>query len=341
MEWSRSESAAVSQLTLQVDRALAQGDRALRIGALAQSELAFEEAVRVSRDLSGVRPGPESDDALAVSLMNLGRALLQMGANPEAEEPLKEAVSRLRRLAVADPADGEPKLQSSLQMLTEVYRGAQFYIHFARAPITSVAEMKQHRRTCLANGSWGGRMPTFVSDEWKAQAEAPQLEAVAVARRMARSDAEHESTQAGALYVLGAVYIELDRASKAVEPLREAETLYERLLRTNPAEAEQWLAKTRQRLLEVGAVSYEPSDRLGALEAMLPQLRSQAHATADELEYGVTMSKAAVRDRLRKALKELAALYEVDGQGDKATELWNGELGLRVLMTEALKVRRD
>ena len=90
--------------------------------------------------------------------------------------------------------------------------------------MTSVTAMRDYRRACLAKSSWGGMKPTFFSDEWKAKALPPQTEAVSVARRMAGRDALHESTLAGALYVLGAVNIELGLASSASAPLREAES---------------------------------------------------------------------------------------------------------------------
>jgi len=57
---------------------------------------------------------------------------------------------------------------------------------FGRPPMTSLEEMRAYRREKLANGTWGGVMPSISSPEWAAKAEEPLLEVVPLLRRLAR-----------------------------------------------------------------------------------------------------------------------------------------------------------
>lgn len=306
-----------------------------------QAELVCEEEVRLGRHLMSISPTPDYAYSLGISLWYQGRALLAMGASPEAEDPLQEAVDLLRKFGRFDVNSSDPDLIDALMMLAEVYSGAQFYVDFERAPLMTVSAMKDYRRARLANGTWAEALITGVSDGWREKAERPLQESIAWGRReVARSGhKEWEAKLASALYVLGASFITLDRHSEAAAYLLEAESMYVGLVRYDPDYYPQWLSLTRQRLQEVAATSDDQSERRHALEAMLPQLRREAYATEEELEHGVSPSKSAARDRLRDALKGLADLYKASGQDAKATELWDGDLG--ILFTEALKVSWD
>lgn len=71
----------------------------------------------------------------------------------------------------------------------------------------------------------------------------------------------------------------------------------------------------------------------------MPGLRAQAELSDDELENGMTISKASARTRLTEALLDLAEFYAQTGQHAKKDALWDGELG--ALYSESTKVRWD
>ena len=68
------------------------GGRALQANNLAQAEGAYEEAARISGALARVEPRHDILLAYWHSLRNLAETLRRMGANPETEELLEEAV---------------------------------------------------------------------------------------------------------------------------------------------------------------------------------------------------------------------------------------------------------
>lgn len=344
MTWSggwSADSNAIQVTARQFLQTLERRNAAFRQQNWAVAESILEEEVRLGRQMLALQPTEEFASSLGVSLAQLGRSLLMMGANPEAEEPLEEAVDLLRRFGKFNSASSDPDLIDALLLFAEVYRGRQFYVPLGGfAPLTTVPAMRAYRRSCIADGSWSGVMMSFVSEEWTARAEDPLREAVTFARRLARSgDDAWQEKLANALYVLGSTLITLGRTTEAAAPLREAEASFSDLAQHDPDFFLPWLGRVRQRILEVGATSSDPGDRMSALEAMLPQLRRDARMSDDERVNGVSLAKSNARDRLRKVLGELRDLYEESGQIDKATEISEGDLGYWKLMTEALKIR--
>jgi|GEM_PF-5101531 tetratricopeptide (TPR) repeat protein len=346
MTWSggwSSDSNAIQVTARRFLQTLERRNAALRQQNWAVAESILEEEVRLGRQMLSLQPTERFASLLGVSLAQLGRTLLMMGANPEAEEPLEEAVDLLRRFGKFNAASSDLDLIDALVLLAEVYRGSQFYVpRGGFSPLTTVSEMRAYRRVCVANGSWSGTMMSFISEGWPARAEAPLREAVSLASRLARyGDNTWQEKLANALYVLGSTLVALDRTTEAAAPLREAEALFSSLAQHDSDYFLPWLSRVRHRLLEVRAASSEPSDRISALEAMLPQLRRDARMSDDERANGVTVAKSNARDRLRNVLGELRDLYEDSRQVDKQTEISEGELGYWTLMTESLRVRLD
>ena len=300
MTWIGNNSADSDDVRVTAQRLMRlfeQRNEAFREQNWPQAELVGEEEVRLGRHLLSLAPTPDHASSLGISLWYLGRSLLAMGASPEAEDPLQEAVGLLRRFGTFDINNSDPDLIDALMVLSLVYRGGQFYVDFGSAPLLTVSAMKDYRRARLANGTWAGTMITGVSDEWRQMIEQPLRESIALARELARSGHEEwEVKLADALYGLGEGLITLDRHSEAASCLLEAETLYVSLVPYNPGQYSQGLSLTRQRLQEVTAASDDPSDRLHALEAMLPRLRREAYATDEELEHGVSPNTVQLDD---------------------------------------------
>lgn len=95
---------------------------------------------------------------------------------------------------------------------------------------------------------------------------------------------------------------------------------------------------TRSLLSQAQAGAGMPADRLGALEQLIPHLRTQPHVTAEEWRTRVTMSKANARETYRQALQELADLYKAQGREVDSRAIWDGDLG--AMMLESLPIRR-
>lgn len=309
----------------------------------AVAESLLEEEVRLGRQMLSLQTTEEFASSLGVSLAQLGRTLLMMGANLEAEEPLEEAVDLLRRFGKFNASSSDPDLIDALVLFAEVYRGRQFYApRGGFAPLTTVPEMRAYRRSCVADGSWAGVVMSFTSEGWNARAEEPLREAITLARTLARSgDDVWQEKLATALYGLGSTLFTLDRTTEAAAPLGEAEVLFSELAQHDPDFFLPWLSRVRQRILEVRATSSDPGDRTSALEAMLPQLRRDALMSDDEKVNGASLAKSNARVRLRNVLEELRDLYKESGQVDKATEISYGDLGYWALMTESLRIRVD
>ena len=313
------------------------GGRALQANNLAQAEGAYEEAARISGALARVEPRHDILLAYWHSLRNLAETLRRMGANPETEELLEEAVGVARNLVIHNPNDAEAALAATLIALAKVYRGSEFYVAFGRPPFSDLDSMREYRLDQVANGTWGGPMASGASHEWRGRAEKPLLEVIPLLRRLARTQrAPFESQLALALNLLGEMYVNTGRAADAESPLREAEALYRGLVRDDLALYQPLLTDTLNLLVQATQGDPQLRDRISALEEVLPSLRLEGSLSDDEREHGVTMAKANARDRLRRSLEELASLYEEAGMQDAARALWRGELG--VLMTESLKV---
>jgi hypothetical protein len=99
-----------------------------------------------------------------------------MGANPETEELLEEAVGVARNLVIHNPNDAEAALAATLIALAKVYRGSEFYVAFGRPPFSDLDSMREYRLDQVANGTWGGPMASGASHEWRGRAEKPLLE---------------------------------------------------------------------------------------------------------------------------------------------------------------------
>jgi len=78
------------------------------------------------------------------------------------------------------------------------------------------------------------------------------------------------------------------------------------------------------------------AQRLRLIEALLPELRANAHITDEERALGVSPQQAAARQNLSATLRELADRYKETGQQLRVDEIWE-ELG--PLLTETLRVR--
>ena len=108
------------------------GGRALQANNLARAEAAYEEAARISGALARVEPRQDILLAYWHSLRNLAETLRRMGANPETEELLEEAVGVARNLMIHSPNEAEAALAATLIALAKVYRGSEFYVAFGR-----------------------------------------------------------------------------------------------------------------------------------------------------------------------------------------------------------------
>lgn len=314
-----------------------EGDNALQSGQLSLAERCFEEAVELARIFVLESRSPKTIKALANSLSGLIAALARMGASPETIPLREESADLLRELANLSPEEGEATLAITLVRLAEAYRGATSYIDFGRPPMSTVAEMREYRHERLAQGTWGGPMPTFISPEAQAKAEIPLREAIPVLRRLVRTRrAEFEGQLALALNLLGETLLNAKQLEQAEPPLREAEAMYRKLIIDQP-DYLSMLTDTLSLLSQTQAAEAGPRDRVTILEELLPGLQAEAHITDDERENGVSLAKAAARDRWCEVLQELAELYQQSGQDEKSAELWEGDLG--TLMSEVLKIR--
>jgi hypothetical protein len=270
MSWNGNGHASpesVQNIAQQLMRAFGQRDEAFRDQNWRLAELVGEEEVRLGRQLLLLAPTTDNAASLGISLWYLGRALIAMGAGPEAEVPLQESVSLLRRYGRFDTHSSDPDLIDALAALAEVYGGAQYYFDRTRGPFSTVDAMKEYRRERLSANTWDGLILTASSDEWQQFAEQPLLESIEVARDLARTgDESWVRKLAAALYAYGASLITLGSHTKAKAPLLEADALYTRLLRYDHARYARNLSLTRQRLREVESVfianagSHTPKD---------------------------------------------------------------------------------
>ena len=315
-----------------------EGHNALQSGQLSLAERCFEEAVELARIFVLESREPKTLKALTNALSGLIAALDRMGANPETVPLREEAAELFRELANLSPEEGEAALAIALIRLAKAYRGATSYMDFGRPPMSTVAEMREYRHERLAQGTWGGLMPTFISPEEQAKAETPLREAITVLRRLVRTRrAEFEGQLALSLNLLGETLLRAEQLEQAEPPLREAEAMYRKLIIDQP-DYLPMLTDTLSLLSQTQAVEAGPRDRVAILEELLPGVRAEAHITDDERENGVSQAKAAARDRWREVLEELADLYQEFGQDEKRAELWDGDLG--ILMSETLRIRR-
>ncbi len=90
MTWSggwSSDSNAIQVTARRFLQTLERRNAALRQQNWAVAESILEEEVRLGRQMLSLQPTERFASLLGVSLAQLGRTLLMMGANPEAEEP--------------------------------------------------------------------------------------------------------------------------------------------------------------------------------------------------------------------------------------------------------------
>lgn len=328
---------SMRMLTTLLGQMAEQASGELQANRFAQAEEAWEEAVSMSRYMASVEPGTALL-AHGDCLYGLGITLLSMGADPEAEDPLLEAVEVYRKVALNNPGEAEPALAEALVSLAKVYRGARYYVDFGQPLMTDRHSMREYRRNKIASGTWGGARVQLVDPEWAGDAEGPLLEAIPLTRRLARAQREQfESMLALALNLLGETYVNTGRTAAAVSPLREAEALYRGLVRDDPSRFQPMLTDTLDLLGQATQENAAPRDRISVLEEILPELRLEGSITDWERENGVPMAKALARDRLRDTLKELVSLYADAGREKEARDLRDGELG--ILMTESLRIR--
>lgn len=324
------------------ERAHQAGGQALQEGRLSQAELHFDKAVLAAQELVGLRMNDaEARRLVAISLANQAEVLRRMGANPETEEPLLQASTWFRSIAQSSSDDSELKeaLAMTLLQLAKTYRGLEEYFEPGRRPMHTVEAMRAYRRERLQAGTWSGSLPGLYSPEWRQRAEEPLLEVIPLFAELASIDPDKFAPlYALALNLLGELYVNEEREADAIAPLEEAESVYRQLVAAGLSAHLELLADTRALLSRALSATGRPSDRIGALEQLVPHLRAQAQISPEEWRTGVTLSKANARDAYRTALQELADLYEAAGHKERSTAIWDGDLG--AMMVESLPIRR-
>lgn len=324
------------------ERAHGAGGQALQEGRLSQAEIHLGKAVAAAQELVGLRMNdPEVRRLVAISLVNQAEVLRRMGANPETEEPLVQASTWLRSIAQSSPEDQELKeaLAMTLLQLAKTYRGVEKYFDPSRRPMQSVEEMRAYRLERLQAGTWSGSVPGLYSTEWRQRGEQPLLEVIPLFGELAAIDPnQFAPLYALALNLLGDLYVNDEREADAIAPLEEAESVYRQLVAAGMTKHLELLADTRDLLSRAQSATGKPSDRIGALEQLVPHLRAQAQISPEEWQIGVTMAKANARDAYRQALQELADLYDTAGRQAESQAIWDGDLG--TMMVESLPIRR-
>ena len=234
-----------------------QSEDAFAANLLLDAEDLLERAANLSAVMAGFYGDSESLLAYGICLENLSVVLTQMGAEPEAEDPLVQATNVFRSLKSRRPSESEPALARALIALAKVYRNGEGYFATSGSVITGKGPMREYRRRGLANDTWFGPRVSFVSDDWTAKAEAPLVEAIALLRglvadqqlRNAGGDpASYEPSLALALNLLGETYVNTHRAGEAESPLLEAEALYGVLVQQEPERFQHLLTDTRDLL---------------------------------------------------------------------------------------------
>lgn len=314
------------------------GSASLKAGRLAEAELCYEEATAISNMAAFQQPTVDTFTYHAIATFNLAAVLKRLGASPEAIPLLDVAAHYFREVIGAGSTEQEYNLVMVLIELAKAHQGGKGYIDLTRPPIFDIDEMRAYRRERMANGTWLGPMASLVAPDDREAAEAPLLEALAMLRRLVRtSRADYEGALALTLNLLGETYLDVGREAESEAPLREAEAMYRMLCLSDASRYQPLLTDTLSLLSRASVSGGGTLDRVSVLEELVPGLRVEAFITEDEREHGMTISKSNARDRLCEVLKELADLYRESGQSEKATSLWNGELG--VLMTESRNVR--
>ncbi|WMC84412.1 tetratricopeptide repeat protein [Streptomyces rochei] len=210
------------------------GNQLQNTGQRGDAVEAAGESVARYRELAG------SDLAdpprLAFALCGLGTRLLAVGRNEDAAEALVESVAGYRELVAAAPQTHLPGLARALTNLGtarqrlgqrgEAVRAAEESVRIRR----DLVELNGQAHTAdLATSllNYAGRLADVDEDE---EAVARAEEAVKLARRLWRTDRlAHEALLANALASQGAVLARAARGGAAAS-LREAITLYERLV---------------------------------------------------------------------------------------------------------------
>lgn len=240
-----------------LQRLVQQSEDALAANQFLDAEDLLERAANLSAFMAGFYGDSESLLSYGICLENLSVVLTQMGAEPEAEDPLVQATNVFRSLKPRRPSESVPALARALIALAKVYRNGEGYLARTGSVIKGKGPMRDYRRKGFANGTWFGPRVSFVSDDWSAKAEAPLVEAIALLRQLMADQqlpnaggdpARYEPSLAIALNLLGETYVNTDRAGEAESPLLEAEALYDLLVRQDPERFQHLLTDTRELL---------------------------------------------------------------------------------------------
>lgn len=332
------DNEAAQQVALSLIAAIELRKQCFNARQWAKAEDACERELKLTIRFLEHHSGPELGILLPRTNVWLARALVNMGAGPEAEEPLIDAIASFRLHGRFEEEGGEPDLIDALLLLGEVYRGYQAYVINDIYGLPEKNAMRAFRKEQLAAGKWDGVHMTFSSDDWHEKAIAPLQEAVKLSRILAQAGEEYWLNRlAIGLIAVGDAHVLTGDPERAVAAFYEAEDVCGALLRFDIDFYNPHLDRARLRALEVQADHGENIARMHAIVALLPSLRRAAYASEAELKNGVSRSTANARGHLMNRLRTLAELYKGQGDNGTAERIWEEELG--TLFSEDLIIR--
>ncbi|MEU7476543.1 tetratricopeptide repeat protein [Lentzea sp. NPDC042327] len=300
------------------------GNQLQNVGQRGNAVAAAEESVALHRVLEGTAAA--DPPMFAFALTALGTRLMAVGEDEAALRALGESVERYRSLVDSAPKAHLPGLARALTNLGT----ACFRLGRSAEALEASAEAVDIRRDLVAVNreayapdlalslmNHAGRLCDVGRD---AEATATADEAVASARKLAQADpVRHTALLAATLSSRGSVYAQVDR-DRAVDSLREAVALYERLVVNN--ESHRSMLDTALRNLRI----LDSTPAAGASRTPQPE-------TVELFNRGVLLEKAgrtteaehcylgAADAGLAEAMFNLGHLYRADGRPADA-ECW-------------------